>query len=93
MSALKHRTAPWGWRRVAWITPYIALWLGALLILRGGAMRTDCAELCVVADGWLWYTVFYAALSLSAFVGAIEVVLWILRLDRVSTRGMNVSNH
>jgi hypothetical protein len=46
-----------------------------------------------VADGWLWYTVFYAELSLSAFVGAIEVVLWILRLDRVSTRGMNVSNH
>jgi hypothetical protein len=56
-------------------------------------MRTGCAEMCVVADGWLWYTVFYAALSLSAFVGAIEVVLWMVRLDRVSARGMNSSNH
>jgi hypothetical protein len=56
-------------------------------------VRTNCAEMCVVADGWLWYTVFYAALSLSAFVGAIEAVLWIVRLDRVSARGMNAPDH
>jgi hypothetical protein len=81
------------WERVAWIAPYVALWMTALAVLKEGALGTECTAICMVANGWLWYTVFYATLSLTSFVGAIEIVVWIIRLDRVSARQAGSLNH
>jgi hypothetical protein len=81
------------WRRLAWIAPYVALWVTAVVVLKEGALGTDCTTICVVAHGWLWYTVFYAALSLTSFVGAVEILVWMIRLNRVSVRQARSLNH
>ena len=61
--------------------PYLVVWVTAAAVLRAGALSADCTTVCLVARGWLWYTVFYAGLSLSAFVGAIEVLIWMSHLN------------
>jgi fructose-1,6-bisphosphatase/inositol monophosphatase family enzyme len=89
----KHAAIGHGWRRIAWIAPYVALWLAALSVLKAGALGSDCTAMCMVANGWLWYTVFYATLSLSAFVGAIEVLFWMFCVDRASEGRAESPNH
>jgi hypothetical protein len=77
----RHRLAGARWaRRAVWISPYVLVWVMAAVVLRVGALSADCTTVCLVARGWLWYTVFYATVSLSAFVGAIEVLVWMLHL-------------
>lgn len=66
-------------KKIAFIAPYVAVWFAAVLILKAGDLGADCSSLCVATHAWFWYTVFYAALSISAFVAAIEVTLWTLR--------------
>jgi hypothetical protein len=68
---------------VVWIAPYLLVWILAAAVLKAGAMGADCTTVCLVARGWLWYTVFYATLSLSAFVGAIEILVWLSRRSPV----------
>ncbi len=80
-------------RRAAWIAPYVVVWGSALVVLRAGALSTDCTTMCLVARGWLWYTVFYATVSLSAFVGAFEVLIWMSRLRSVGRSDTASANH
>jgi hypothetical protein len=89
----QHRVVVHGWKRLAWIAPYVALWVPVLVVLKAGAVGTDCSTICMVAHGWLWYTVVYAALSLTSFVGAVEILVWMIRLDRVSVRQARSLNH
>lgn len=70
---------PHAWTRFAWIAPYVGLWSGALLVLRDRVPGAECAATCVVVDAWLWYTVLYAGLSLTALIGALEVALLLYR--------------
>lgn len=79
--------------RMAWIAPHIALWSVAVGVLKMAALGSGCTDLCMVANAWLWYTVFYAALSISALVGAIEVLLWMHALPRGNATHLKPSNH
>lgn len=88
-----HAAHTFAWKRVGWLLPYVGVWLAALIALKFGDLGTDCTTLCLVVHGWLWYSVLYATLSLSAFVGAIEVLFWILRLDRDSNARVESANH
>jgi hypothetical protein len=79
-------------RRGIWLLPYVLVWALAFLVLRAGALSAECTTVCMVARGWLWYTVLYATLSLSAFVGAFELLIWMSRLgptERPKVRAPN----
>ena len=80
-------------RRVAWVAPFVVVWVTAVVVLRVGALSTDCTTVCLLVRGWLWYTVFYATMSLSAFVGAFEVLIWMSRLHSAAASGTASANH
>lgn len=65
------------WKALGWAAPQIAVWITALTILRNASLGADCSALCMVAQGWLLYTVAYAAASVSAVVAALEVIVWL----------------
>lgn len=80
-------------QQAAWIAPYFLVWVVAIAVLRSVAITPDCTTVCLVAKGWLWYIVLYASLSLSAFVGAVEVLIWMRRLGAVNQPGPAAANH
>lgn len=82
-----------GWGKPAvWFAPYVGVLGLALLTLRVESVGTDCSTVCLIVRGWLGYTVFFATLSLTAFVAAFELVIWMVRADALP-RPPARSNH
>ena len=76
------------WKALAWVVPHLTVWIVVVTVLRNASLGTDCSTVCLVTEGWLLYTVAYAAMSISAVVTAVEVIVWLLHGHGAPLRGV-----